>query len=106
MTYDAQLSLKGEFLIAMPGLDDPNFSHTVVCICEHTEDGCVGIIINRTYPTLFAKDIFDELNMSFVPEAASASVYFGGPVHMNEMFILHGPPLNGRDLSGSPRFLP
>jgi len=38
-------SLKGHFLVAMPGLADPNFSQTVTCICEHNEQGAMGIVI-------------------------------------------------------------
>ncbi|UCF93246.1 MAG: YqgE/AlgH family protein [Desulfobacterales bacterium] len=86
-------SLKGHFLLAMPGLTDPNFSQTVTCICEHNADGAFGIVVNRLHDSLSGKDIFDELNVQYAPGAESIPIYIGGPVHMGEIFILHGSPL-------------
>lgn len=92
MSGESPSSLKGQFLIAMPGLNDPNFAQTVVCMCEHTSEGCVGVVINRQYPSLTAKEIFQELHIESRPEIESVPVHYGGPVHVNEIFILHGPP--------------
>jgi putative transcriptional regulator len=85
-------SLKGHFLMAMPALADPNFSQTVTCICEHNDEGAMGIVINRRHDLLSAKDIFDELDIACTPQAEAVPVYSGGPVHPGEIFILHGPP--------------
>ncbi len=85
-------SFKGQFLIAMPGLADPNFFQTVTCISEHTTAGAVGIVVNRVHHTLKAQAIFQELQMEYVPATESIPVHIGGPVHMNEIFVLHGPP--------------
>jgi putative transcriptional regulator len=85
-------SLKGHFLMAMPGLLDPNFSQTVTCICEHTDQGAMGIVINRILESLRAKNIFDELSIRCSRNAEDLPVYIGGPVHSGELFILHGPP--------------
>jgi len=87
-------SLKGQFLMAMPGLMDPNFFQTVTCISEHTEAGAVGIVVNRVHPSLSAKNIFKELNIDSIPESESIPVHIGGPVHIGEIFILHGPPFD------------
>jgi len=78
----------------MPGLADPNFAKTVTCICEHTQDGAVGISINRIGTVIFGKDLFEGLNMDYSANAAEIPIFIGGPVHMGEIFILHGPPLN------------
>ncbi len=86
--------LKGQVLMAMPGLADPNFSKTVTCICEHSKAGALGIIINRIHPFLSAKEIFKELGIEHTKEAESIRVYIGGPVHIGEIFILHGPPFD------------
>lgn len=94
MNDRTSMSLKGHFLIAMPGLTDPNFSRTVVCICEHTGEGSLGLVVNRTYPSLVSKDIFEELGIEYLPELADIPIFFGGPVHMDELFILHGPPFD------------
>lgn len=87
-------SLKGQLLIAMPGLSDPNFFQSVTFICEHTQAGAVGIIINRAHPDLTGKEIFRELNIGCGPQASSVQIHVGGPVHADEIFVLHGPPFN------------
>jgi len=85
-------SLKGHFLIAMPSLLDPNFSKSVVCISEHTSEGCMGLVINRCHSSISGKDIFKELKLNYIPEAEAIPVYIGGPVHVGEIFIFHSPP--------------
>ena len=90
--YPQSDSLKGHFLMAMPGMMDPNFSDTVTCICEHTNLGSVGLIVNRIHSGTMGIDIFKELNLDHTEIAASMPIFFGGPVHTNEIFILHGPP--------------
>jgi len=92
MNDKASTFLKGQFLIAMPILADPIFCQTVTCISEHNSQGAVGVIVNRTNPVLSAKDIFDELAIEYRPELASLPIHIGGPVHVDEIFVLHGPP--------------
>lgn len=87
-------SLKGQFLLAMPGLIDPNFHQTVTCICEHNDTGAMGIIINRVHHSLTAKDIFEELDIKYTSGVGTVPIHLGGPVHVGEIFILHGPPFN------------
>ena len=94
MVTDNPASLKGQFLLAMPGLIDPNFHQTVTCICEHNDTGAMGIIINRVHHSLTAKDIFEELAIEHTVSAGSLSIHLGGPVHIGEIFLLHGPPFN------------
>ena len=88
--YDT--SLKGHFLIAMPSLADPNFSQTVTCICEHTAEGTVGLVINRVHPELTMEPVLKELNLESVPEVESLPLHLGGPVHPSQIFVVHGPP--------------
>ncbi len=92
MTDISQISLKGHFLMAMPGLVDPNFHQTVTCITEHTRAGAVGIVVNRVHSLLAGKDIFEELNIQYTPNTEHKPIHIGGPVHIGEIFILHGPP--------------
>jgi putative transcriptional regulator len=92
MENNSSDSFKGQFLMAMPSLLDQNFYQTVTCICEYTTAGAVGIVINRVHPDLFGKDIFNELKMEFASSAESIPIHIGGPVHMGEIFVLHGPP--------------
>ncbi len=85
-------SLKGQLLVAMPGLGDPNFFQTVIFMSEHTDDGAVGIVLNRTHPVLKGEMLFRELKINHTKEAGDIPIHVGGPVHLNEIYILHGAP--------------
>lgn len=98
-----QGSLKGQFLMAMPGLVDPNFHQTVTCMCEHNSQGAMGLVVNRVHHALTAKDIFEELKIESTPRAAKVPIHIGGPVHIGEIFVLHGVPF---DWQGSLRITP
>jgi putative transcriptional regulator len=87
-------SLKGDFLIAMPSLADPNFSQTVTFMVEHTLEGAMGLVINRIHPEFSMDIIFEELELETVPDIASLPLHLGGPVHTGQVFILHGPPFD------------
>jgi len=83
-------SLTNQLLIAMPGMADPNFSTTVTLICEHNDDGALGIIINRPL-NLKLSGIFDQLAVEDAdPNAADGPVMAGGPVGTERGFVLHG----------------
>ena len=83
------ISLRDNFLIAMPGMLDPTFSGTVVYVCEHSESGALGLVVNRptdlTLETLFKRI---DLHLEIAPLAAEP-VYFGGPVQTERGFVLH-----------------
>ncbi|MDH5617583.1 MAG: YqgE/AlgH family protein [Gammaproteobacteria bacterium] len=84
-------SLTNQLLIAMPGMLDPNFSTTVTLICEHNDEGALGIIINRP-TTLKLGGLFEQLAVSDPdPGAAGRPVLAGGPVGIERGFVLHGP---------------
>lgn len=87
---DAVSSLTNQLLIAMPGMQDPSFSSTVTLICEHNDDGALGIIINRPL-NLKLSGLFDQLSVEDAnPEAANKPVVSGGPVGTERGFVLHG----------------
>ena len=84
-------SLTNQLLIAMPGMLDPNFSTTVTLICEHNDDGALGIVINRP-TTLKLGGLFEQLSVDDPdPGAAGSPVLSGGPVGTERGFVLHGP---------------
>jgi len=78
-------------LVAMPSLADPNFSRTVTLICEHNEQGALGVVINR--PTdVPLRQLLEHLDLVPANEnVADTSVYAGGPVQLDRGFILHAP---------------
>ena len=81
--------LTNHFLIAMPNLADPNFFHTVTYICEHNEEGAMGLVINRPLNLQF-QELLDHLKLEAVdPEIAQVTIYQGGPVEIDRGFVLH-----------------
>lgn len=88
---DPDSSLTNQLLIAMPGMLDPHFSTTVTLICEHNDDGALGIIINRPL-MLKLSGLFEQLSVENPePGAADEPVLSGGPVATERGFVLHGP---------------
>ena len=85
------LSLSNHFLIAMPSLNDPNFEQSVSYICEHNDEGAMGIVINRPLDINFA-DLCEQLDIEVTDnEIANYPIFDGGPVEMDRGFILHTP---------------
>jgi len=85
------LSLANQFLIAMPNMADPLFARALVYLCEHGEQGAMGLIINKPSGIAMAQ-LFDQIDLPLKTHAHSASaVYFGGPVQPDRGFVLHAP---------------
>jgi len=81
--------LNNHFLIAMPGLHDPNFSRGVTYICQHNESGALGITINRTTQFKVA-DVMQQLDISCTDITwGEQAVLMGGPVSSDRGFVLH-----------------
>ena len=89
--------VKGKFILAVPGLPDPNFAQTVTCICEHNETGALGIIINKLHPLLTGPELFDDIGISYNKGIDKIKIHLGGPVQPNGVFVLHGPPFDWED---------
>ncbi len=88
--------LDGQFLIAMPGMQDSRFTRTVVYICAHSADGAMGIMINQPAPQITFHDLLVQLDI--IPEgpeirlpgpAGRMQVHRGGPVETGRGFVLH-----------------
>lgn len=81
--------LNNQFIIAMPNLADPNFFHTVTYLCQHNEEGALGIVINR-YAGMKLGEIFKQMDIRVTsPAAADTSVFAGGPVQQDRGFVVH-----------------
>lgn len=87
-----ELDLTGHLLIAMPGMADTRFARSVVCICAHTAEGAMGLIVNKPLPDLRLPALMAHLQLT-APEGApappDAAVHFGGPVEPERGFVLH-----------------
>ncbi len=90
-------SLAGQLLIAMPSMMDPNFHRTVTYICEHNENGALGLVINRPMDMDMGQ-IFQQLALTderlanVTPSLAGDPVLCGGPVETQRGFVLHEEP--------------
>ena len=84
-------SLATQFLIAMPGMVDDNFSGSVVYLCEHGDTGATGLVVNR--PTdVNLETVFERLDLTLeISPLQERPVCFGGPVQTDRGFILHEP---------------
>jgi putative transcriptional regulator len=79
----------GQLLIAMPCLQDPSFSRSVTYMCQHTQQGAMGIGISKP-ANLRLIDVLEQMDIATdLPEVASQPVMLGGPVHNDRGFVLH-----------------
>lgn len=84
-------SLTGHFLIAMPSLGDPNFARGVTFVCQHGEDGTMGLVVNRASEYRLG-DVMAQMQMPCEDQAVAARpVLIGGPVQSERGFVLHAP---------------
>jgi putative transcriptional regulator len=79
--------LKGYFLVAMPQLADPNFARAVVLLCEHENDGALGLVVNRPTPYLLGQ-LYEGQGIEG-EEGRDAPINFGGPVQPERGFVLY-----------------
>lgn len=84
------MDLSGKLLIAMPGMGDPRFEHSVIFMCAHSDDGAMGLIVNKLAPGLTFGQLLKQLDIP-VPDdpARGIRVHFGGPVEQVRGFVLH-----------------
>ncbi len=83
------MDLTGSILISMPGMGDPRFAHSVVLICAHSDEGAMGLIVNKPLPDLNFAGLLQHLNIPTSPEGRDIRVHFGGPVERGRGFVLH-----------------
>jgi putative transcriptional regulator len=81
--------LTGQLLIAMPLMDTPHFSHTVIYICAHTPEGAMGIVLNRPLNRPSFDDLLEQLEVMPTPPARRIELFRGGPVDAARGFVLH-----------------
>ena len=91
------INLTHHFLIAMPGLDDEAFAKSVVYMCEHSDRGALGLVINKP-SDINLKNLFDKVELSLHREDLTlAPVFQGGPVQTERGFVLHESMMPGNE---------
>ena len=88
---DTKINLSNQFLMAMPGMVGGNLAGTVIYVCEHSDKGALGLVINR--PTdLTVSSLLEKIDLKLeIAPQVDTPVYFGGPVQTDRGFVLHAP---------------
>lgn len=81
-------TLTGSFLISTPQMPDPRFEEQVILICAHSEEGAMGVAVNKPNPYFSLEEILRSANLE-VPETSLPPVYVGGPVELESAFVLY-----------------
>ena len=89
------MDLTGKLLIAMPGLGDPRFEKSVVLICAHSDEGAMGLIVNKSIPDLSLSNLLEHLDIPRAEDGREIRIRYGGPVERGRGFVLHSRDYRG-----------
>lgn len=81
--------LEGKLLIALPGMSDPRFEKSVIFMCAHSQEGAMGLIVNKPIEGLGFQDLAKNLDIPVKRDSPDGPVLFGGPVETGRGFVLH-----------------
>jgi putative transcriptional regulator len=81
--------LAGQLLVAMPQMLDERFAKSVIYMCAHTEDGAMGLVLNKVLDNIDFPDLLEQLDLITPPRGGDIRVHFGGPVESGRGFVLH-----------------
>lgn len=82
-------TLAAKMLIAMPGMGDPRFMKSVICLCAHSPEGAMGLIVNKPKPDISFANLLDQLGVPRGAAMRDIRVRYGGPVEHGRGFVLH-----------------
>jgi putative transcriptional regulator len=86
---EAPATLANQLLIALPALADPNFSRSVALVCQHDEEGAMGVVVNRASEYTLG-EVFRQMGIDSDDAGLKARpVLAGGPVHPERGFVIH-----------------
>ena len=97
MNDDDPASLSGRLLIAMPSMGDPRFERTVIYMCSHSDEGAMGLVVNRRAEGVTFDELMSQLEIEIGPETQASDVHYGGPVEMGRGFVLHSSDFHVED---------
>lgn len=86
---DASGYMTGQLLIAMPNMADPRFARSVIYLCAHSDEGAMGLVINKPMPQITFVDLLEQLEIETEGTIEDEIVHFGGPVESGRGFVLH-----------------
>ena len=92
-TTQSEISLSGQLLVAMPHMEDPRFARTVIYMCAHSDDGAMGLVVNRPIDSMRFDALLDHLNLQANMAPPDLPIHFGGPVESSRGFVLHSSDL-------------
>ena len=81
----------------MPGMGDPRFARSVVYICSHSDEGAMGLVVNRRAEGVTYAELMEQLSIELGPESQRSAVHYGGPVEMGRGFVLHSSDFHVED---------
>ncbi|WP_368414202.1 YqgE/AlgH family protein [Falsiroseomonas sp.] len=81
--------LTGQLLVAMPNMQDPRFARSVICLCAHSDDGAMGIVLNKPLASLTFDELLKQLDLDPIPPQRRIRLMAGGPVENGRGFVLH-----------------
>jgi len=90
------LDLTGMLLVAMPGMGDPRFDRSVIFICAHSDEGAMGLIINKPARDVNLGALLEQLDIAADPDTRDTQVHIGGPVETSRGFVLHSTEYRSR----------
>jgi len=96
-TSDNIAHLDGKILIAMPLMADPRFERSLIYMCAHSDQGAMGLVINKPAPDLEFTDLLKQLNIEIAADVSKIHVHFGGPVEHGRGFVLHSAEYESQD---------
>src|SRR3546814_15607581 len=83
-----QAYLTGQLLIAMPTMADPRFARAVIYLCAHSDEGAMGLVVNKAMPSITFPDLLEQLGISGGQDLGALRVHFGGPAESGRGFVL------------------
>ena len=84
-----QKDLGGQILVATPIMQEPPFAGSIICVCAHSEEGAMGLVLNRPMEGLSFDDLLKQLDLEPVPAQRSIRLHQGGPQEGGRGFVLH-----------------
>jgi len=82
-------NLVGKLLIAMPDMSDPRFANTVIYMCAHSDEGGMGLIVNKPQPDVKFAKLLEQMEIPISASVPNVRVHYGGPVDSQRGFVLH-----------------